>query len=200
MITSITSNTFNPRFKPTFSAQGNNISQVKKENSENSAKKDSFSSKLKNMSPELKTCALFGVGIALIAIGLLLKKPSKSEEVVDSTLKNMLETPQEFNREYLTQLIETMKKEANLKSGDAIYCIPKDCIESVFGQNTQNVNKIWDYLKMSENGFIVAPAHNTNGVLQINDFSEFKLVDPKTNTMLAFVNEIKNGRSVPFLL
>ena len=112
----------------------------------------------------------------------------------------MLETPKEFNKKYVNELIERMKTKSNLKEGDAIYCIPRKIFKDVFGHNADDMNKICDYLKISENGFVAAPARNTNGILQINNFSEFKFIEPETNTILAFVNEIKNGKLVPLLV
>ncbi len=203
MISSVSSVNFNTNYRPVFSAQENATKPVKADEVkkvENSDKKDSFLSKAKNLSPEQKTWAMFGVGAALIAAGILIKKAFKPKTVVNPVVKEMLETPKEFNKKYVNELIEGMKAKSNLKEGDAIYCIPQSIFKEVFGHNADDMTKIWEYLKMSENGFVAAPARNTNGILQIDDFTDFKFIDPKTNTMLAFVNQIKNGKLVPLLV
>lgn len=203
MISSVSSLNFNTNYRPAFSAQENAPQPVKADNInkiENSDKKDSFLLKAKNMSPERKTLVMFGIGAALIAAGILVKKAFKPKTIVNPAVKDMLETPKEFNKKYVNELIERMKTKSNLKEGDAIYCIPRKIFKDVFGHNTDDMNKICDYLKISENGFVAAPARNTNGILQINNFSEFKFIDPETNTILAFVNEIKNGKLVPLLV
>ena len=200
MINSVYSVKFNTNYKPVFKGQENPVKHFENAKTENKENKDSFQSKLKNITPSQKTFAMLGVGIALITAGLLIKRTPRKNDVITPKLKELLDKPKEFNENYICKLIEEMKKSDNLKTGDAIYCIPKQMLSDVTGQKIENINKIWEELKLSENAFVVAPAHNVNGVLQMGNSSSIRFVDPETNTILAFVDKIKNGNMVPFLV
>ena len=141
MINSVSSVKFNTNYKPVFKGQENSVKHFENAKTENKENKDSFQSKLKNITPSQKTFAMLGVGIALITAGLLIKRTPRKNDVITPKLKELLDKPKEFNENYICKLIEEMKKSDNLKTGDAIYCIPKQMLSDVTGQKIENINK-----------------------------------------------------------
>ena len=111
----------------------------------------------------------------------------------NSFFKDIIKTVKDFDK-YEDFALEGVKKSiVYILKIIAIFALVVTIV-SIY-QFSKGVNQAINYF--NEN---ISNLDYADGILQINNFSEFKFIDPETNTILAFVNEIKNGKLVPLLV
>lgn len=187
-------------YRPVFNGT-NNSEQNKKPTNSNVASQ-TVPNKKKELTPEQKTWIALGAAATLIAGGLIVKHcySSKAVNDVKDAFNVVVDRPKEFNKEYVQNYADKLKKEGKLGDEDAVLCIPKQIFDEAMKNASSDIKKIYSKVNLSENGFAMAPARLRNNIFNLESISDLKFVDPQTNVMLAVINELKNGRMVTFFV